>query len=138
MSRLDLERLLHTLCSTFFIAFHLILFKVYSQLLFIVHRLSQFDKILLSHVNVDSFLLSTSLKDFPVFTSSISNTTISLTDNHTSVTSISPSIFQTKVKEDKILRMSTIPFHPFLQFDICNPEHEEDRTIEHKEETLGN
>ena len=34
--------------------------------------------------------------------------------------------------------MSTIPFHPFLPFNIYNPNHEEDRIIEHKEETLGN
>ena len=32
--------------------------------------------------------------------------------------------------------MSSIPFYPFLPFDIYKPEHEEDITIEHKEETL--
>ena len=127
---------INTLCSTFLINFYLILFKFYSQLLFIVHRLSQFDKNLISHVNVDSFLLSNSLKDFPVFTSSDSNTTISFTDTNISVASVFPRIFQTKVKEEEILIMSTILFNPFLPFDIYKPEHEEDITIEHKEETL--
>ena len=88
---------INTLCSTFLINFHLILFKVYSQLLFIVHRLSQFDKHLISQIYVDSFLLSTSLKDFPVFNSSDSNPTISFTETNTSVASVSTRIFQTKV-----------------------------------------
>ena len=118
---------LNTLCSTLLIPFQLLLFKVYYKLIFIVHLFS-------------SFLLSTSLKYFPVLLSSDSNTNIyiSFTDTNIVVASVSPHIFQTKVKEEETLG-NTIPFYHLLPFDIYKPEQEEIRTIEHnKEETLGN
>ena len=86
--------IINTLCSTFIINF---LFKLYPPLLFIVHRLSQFDKNLISHIHVDSFILSTSLKYFPVFHASDSTPTISFTETNTSVVYISTRILQTKL-----------------------------------------